>query len=64
MSLMEKDIDLALEAAEHAGVELPLTGELKGHLHAASDAGFADDDFIALFQFLRRRAQLDQEVVP
>jgi 3-hydroxyisobutyrate dehydrogenase-like beta-hydroxyacid dehydrogenase len=64
MSLMEKDIDLALEAAEHAGVELPLTGELKGHLHAAADAGYADDDFIALFQFLRRRAQLDQEVVP
>jgi 3-hydroxyisobutyrate dehydrogenase-like beta-hydroxyacid dehydrogenase len=64
MSLMEKDIDLALEAAEHAGVGLPLTGELRGHLHAAVDAGYADDDFIALFQVLRRRAQLDQEVVP
>jgi 3-hydroxyisobutyrate dehydrogenase-like beta-hydroxyacid dehydrogenase len=64
MSLMEKDIDLALRAAEHAGVQLPLAEQLEGHLRAAIDAGYADDDFIALFQFLRQRVQLDQEVVP
>ncbi len=64
MSLMEKDIDLVLDAAGAAGVELPLAGELKGHLHAAIEAGYANDDFIALFQHLRDRAQIDQEVVP
>ena len=64
MSLMEKDIDLVLDAAGAAGVELPLAGELKGHVHAAIDAGYANDDFIALFPHLRDRVQLDQEVVP
>jgi 3-hydroxyisobutyrate dehydrogenase-like beta-hydroxyacid dehydrogenase len=77
MTLMEKDIDLVLEAAARAGVGLPLAGELKGYLHAAVDAGYGDDDFIALFQHLRRASdrdesgrrqrsanvQLDQEVV-
>jgi 3-hydroxyisobutyrate dehydrogenase-like beta-hydroxyacid dehydrogenase len=78
MSLMEKDIDLVLDAAARAGVELPLAEELKGHLHAAVGAGYADVDFIALFQHLRRTSgldaagvhlqgagtHLDQEVVP
>jgi 3-hydroxyisobutyrate dehydrogenase-like beta-hydroxyacid dehydrogenase len=64
MSLMEKDIDLVLDAADAAGVELPLAGELKGHVHAAIEAGYANDDFIALFPHLRDRVQLDQEVVP
>jgi 3-hydroxyisobutyrate dehydrogenase-like beta-hydroxyacid dehydrogenase len=77
-SLMEKDIDLALDAADELGVELPLAAEMKAQLHAAIDAGYADDDFIALFQHLRRRIglstgvgtadgatrQLEQEVVP
>ena len=77
-ALMEKDIDLALDAADELGVELPLAAEMKAQLHAAIDAGYADDDFIALFQHLRRRIglstgvgtadgatrQLEQEVVP
>jgi 3-hydroxyisobutyrate dehydrogenase-like beta-hydroxyacid dehydrogenase len=69
-ALMEKDIDLALAAAEEAGVELPLTGEMKSHLRAAIEAGYADDDFIVLFQHLRSTSGLakrserhDQEVV-
>jgi 3-hydroxyisobutyrate dehydrogenase-like beta-hydroxyacid dehydrogenase len=69
-ALMEKDIDLALEAADEAGVELPLTREMKSHLHAAIEAGYADDDFIALFQHLRNASGLskrserhDQEVM-
>jgi 3-hydroxyisobutyrate dehydrogenase-like beta-hydroxyacid dehydrogenase len=52
-SLMDKDIDLVLEAAEAAGVRLPLAGEIKGILRAAIDAGFGDDDFMALFPHLR-----------
>jgi 3-hydroxyisobutyrate dehydrogenase-like beta-hydroxyacid dehydrogenase len=52
-SLMEKDIDLVLDAAGDAGVELPLAREMKKHLRAAIDAGYADDDFIALFLHLR-----------
>ena len=57
--LMEKDIDLVLAAAEESGVELPLAREMKDHLHAAVEAGFADDDFIALFLHLRRASGLD-----
>ena len=69
-ALMEKDIDLALDAAEEAGVELPLTKEMKFHLRAAIEAGYADDDFIVLLQHLRSASGLsntserhDQEVV-
>ena len=52
-ALMEKDIDLALDAADEAGIELPLTKEMKSQLRAAIEAGYADDDFIVLFQHLR-----------
>jgi 3-hydroxyisobutyrate dehydrogenase-like beta-hydroxyacid dehydrogenase len=75
-ALMEKDIDLLLDAADDADVELPLAREMKAHLRAASEAGYADDDFIALFLHLRRasgpdaaaprpkvKAHSDQEVV-
>jgi 3-hydroxyisobutyrate dehydrogenase-like beta-hydroxyacid dehydrogenase len=57
--LMEKDIDLVLDAAGESGIELPLAREMKDHLHAAVEAGFADDDFIALFLHLRRTSGLD-----
>jgi 3-hydroxyisobutyrate dehydrogenase-like beta-hydroxyacid dehydrogenase len=77
-TLMEKDIDLVLDEATKDGVELPLAREMKEQLRAAIEAGFADDDFIALFQHLRQRSgldaadpdeaeatrQLEQEVVP
>ena len=57
--LMEKDIDLVLDAAGESGIELPLAREMKDYLHAAVEAGFADDDFIALFLHLRRTSGLD-----
>jgi 3-hydroxyisobutyrate dehydrogenase-like beta-hydroxyacid dehydrogenase len=77
-TLMEKDIDLVLDEATKDGVELPLAREMKEQLRAAIEAGFADDDFIVLFQHLRQRSgldtadpdeaeatrQLEQEVVP
>jgi 3-hydroxyisobutyrate dehydrogenase-like beta-hydroxyacid dehydrogenase len=58
-ALMEKDIDLVLDAADEGGVELPLALELKRQLHAAIEAGYGDDDFIALFLHLRRASGLD-----
>lgn len=52
-ALMEKDIDLALDAADQEGVDLPLAREMKSLLRGAIDAGYAEDDFIALFAYLR-----------
>ena len=63
-ALMEKDIDLVLDAARDAGVELPLAMEMKTHLRAAIDAGYADDDFIVLFQHLRSASGLAPAVTP
>jgi 3-hydroxyisobutyrate dehydrogenase-like beta-hydroxyacid dehydrogenase len=63
-ALMEKDIDLILDAAAESGVELPLARELKALLHSTGDAGYADDDFMALFAHLRGASRYrDQEVV-
>jgi 3-hydroxyisobutyrate dehydrogenase-like beta-hydroxyacid dehydrogenase len=67
-ALMEKDVDLILAAAEEAGVELPLAGELKRILLGAIEAGYADDDFISLFVHLRNASRRvagnpDREVV-
>ena len=56
-ALMEKDIDLILDAAADAGVELPLAGELKTQLRDAIEAGYADDDFMSLFLHLTRRVR-------
>jgi 3-hydroxyisobutyrate dehydrogenase-like beta-hydroxyacid dehydrogenase len=58
-ALMEKDIELVLDAAAAHGVELPLAREMKEHLRAAIEAGYADQDFIALFLSLRRASGLD-----
>ncbi len=60
-NLLEKDIDLVLEAAEAARVRLPLAGEIKTLVHSAIEAGYGDDDFMALFLHLRNEAE--QEVL-
>ena len=60
-SLMDKDIDLVLEAAEAAGVRLPLADQIKGILLAAIEAGYGGDDLMALFPYLRKTS--DQEVL-
>jgi 3-hydroxyisobutyrate dehydrogenase-like beta-hydroxyacid dehydrogenase len=63
-SLMEKDIDLVLDAADENGVELPMAQELKELVRAAVDAGYGDDDFMALFLALRNAPRSrDHEVV-
>ena len=61
-ALMEKDIDLILDAAKQAGLELPVAQEMKSLLRATAEAGHADDDFMALY-LRQRSASLDQEVV-
>jgi 3-hydroxyisobutyrate dehydrogenase-like beta-hydroxyacid dehydrogenase len=60
-SLMEKDLDLVLAAAEGAGVRLPLAGEIKALVHAAIEAGYGNHDFMALFLHLQGAS--DQEVL-
>ena len=57
-TLMAKDIDLVLDAADESGLELPLAREMKTRLRAAIEAGYADDDFIALFLHLRSASGL------
>jgi 3-hydroxyisobutyrate dehydrogenase-like beta-hydroxyacid dehydrogenase len=52
-TLMEKDVELVLGAAEAAGVRLPLAEEIKTLLRSAIEAGHGDDDFMALFPHLR-----------
>jgi len=52
-SLMEKDMDLVLDAAGAAGVQLPLATEIKALVRSAIEAGYGDDDFMALFPHLR-----------
>lgn len=63
-ALMEKDIDLILDAAEEAGVELPMASEMKGLLRAAIEAGYADQDFMALFLHLRSLSGRQAAPVP
>jgi 3-hydroxyisobutyrate dehydrogenase-like beta-hydroxyacid dehydrogenase len=60
--LMEKDVDLILGAAETAGVHLPLAVEIKSLVRSAVEAGYGDDDFMALYPHLRDASY--QEVLP
>lgn len=63
-ALMEKDIDLVLDAAADAGVDLPVAKEMKSLLQAAIEAGYGGDDFMALFLHLRSASRTrDQEVL-
>ena len=63
-SLMKKDIDLVLDAADENGVDLPMARKLKELVRAAVDAGYGDDDFMALFLALRNASRSrDHEVV-
>lgn len=51
--LMEKDVDLVLAVAEAAHVRLPLAAEIKTLIRSAVEAGYGDDDFMALYPHLR-----------
>ena len=58
-ALMEKDIDLILEAAANAGASVPLVTALKAVVHDAVTEGYADKDVMALFLHLRQASGLD-----
>ena len=55
--LMEKDLDLVLEEATGSGLVLPLAAEIKARIRSAIDAGYGDDDFMALYLHLRDDAK-------
>ena len=57
-ALMEKDLDLVLDAAADVEVELPLARAMKPLLRATIDGGYADSDFMALFLQLRKASGL------
>jgi 3-hydroxyisobutyrate dehydrogenase-like beta-hydroxyacid dehydrogenase len=61
-ALMEKDIDLVLDAAGEARVVLPMAREMKALLRAAIEAGYADDDFMALYLHLRSASATEEAV--
>jgi 3-hydroxyisobutyrate dehydrogenase-like beta-hydroxyacid dehydrogenase len=63
-ALMGKDIDLILDAAADAGVALPVTTEMRTIIRAAIEAGYADDDFMALFPFLRSASRAHAAAAP
>lgn len=52
-AMMLKDVDLVLDLADKADVELPLTSELRPLLESLAAAGYADKDFMALYLQLR-----------
>ena len=63
-ALMGKDLDLILDAAGDAGVELPVTTGLQAIVRAAIEAGYADDDFMALFPFLASASRSHAAAAP
>ncbi|HEU5264257.1 MAG TPA: NAD-binding protein, partial [Gaiellaceae bacterium] len=63
-ALMEKDVDLILDAAAEAGIELPLATAMKQLVRAAVDDGYGDHDFLALYLKLRKASGLDAAAAP
>jgi 3-hydroxyisobutyrate dehydrogenase-like beta-hydroxyacid dehydrogenase len=58
---MEKDVRLALECANSAGVPLPVTALVQQLLRGCIASGMGDIDFTALVPRLRREAGFDSE---
>jgi 3-hydroxyisobutyrate dehydrogenase-like beta-hydroxyacid dehydrogenase len=54
MTMMQKDMSLALEMGRELSVPLPTTAVTNEFLSAARGAGLADNDFAALFHLLAR----------
>lgn len=55
-SLLLKDLDLGLAAADREGLALPVTSTVREQVQAAIDAGYADDDFAAMLAVQARLA--------
>ncbi len=63
-TLMEKDLDLVLDIAAEAEIELPLARAIKPLLRAAIGGGYADHDFMALYLQLRKASGLEATAGP
>lgn len=63
-SMMYKDLALALEAGELAGVPMPVTALVQQLFLACITSGMADLDLMALVPRLEREAGLEPAVVP
>jgi 3-hydroxyisobutyrate dehydrogenase-like beta-hydroxyacid dehydrogenase len=53
---MSKDVVLALEQAEAAGVPMPVTQSVGMLLEQACDSGWAEDDFLSLVRLVQSEA--------
>ena len=56
---MHKDIGLALESGQRAGVPLPLTGLTQQMFQAAISKGYGDDDFCSTIRVLEEWAGVE-----
>ena len=56
VTLMQKDLSLALEMGRQLGVPLPTTSVTNDFLSAARGAGLADKDFAAVFHLLAQQS--------
>ena len=54
LKLAHKDMELALEAAAGAGIELPLAAATRGRQGRAIEAGYGDDDSAATYLVARK----------
>jgi len=63
-SMMQKDMQLALEAGRQFAVPLPTTAVTNEYLTAARGMGLGDRDFAVVFEVLARMAGLDGEGTP
>jgi 3-hydroxyisobutyrate dehydrogenase-like beta-hydroxyacid dehydrogenase len=59
--LILKDIDLMLAAAQAGGVTMPLTSVTRHVMQAAIDAGYGDEDYMAIIKLAERQAALSSE---
>ncbi len=59
VDMMQKDVQLALEAGRELGVPLPTTAVANEWLSAARGMGLAELDFVVLYRVLQRMAGVD-----
>jgi 3-hydroxyisobutyrate dehydrogenase-like beta-hydroxyacid dehydrogenase len=56
VAMMQKDVDLALDAGRRLGVPLPTARATSEILGEARTAGFGERDFAAMFHLLARQS--------
>lgn len=51
---MLKDLELVVNAAQYAGVSMPLVGVAQQIYQAANNSGFSDYDYTAILAFMQK----------